>query len=118
MKALHILFIGDEDGDHDAIREYAESLGWFASSTSCDDGWDKVQVQSFDAILVDSACLPSIRALRTMPGPNHQTPVVVVRRMLADDDLAEWQAELADVMVQEPLLLSTFKDEILRLVAN
>ena len=120
----NILCVEDDPADQEALRGYADILGWpMTFAMNCAEGYERANSRRYDVILTDQnmpdcSGLDLIRKIRSSDGPSKNTPVLLNSWGLSDSVRAIAQALAVNVVLPKPVLLSTFKTEIRKLAAT
>lgn len=118
----NLLCVEDDPADREALRDYVDILGWNASfSTSGIQGHARAMQTRFDVIVTDQNMpgltgLGLVACLRHGKGPNARTPVLLNTQLLTPDVLERAQQLQIEAVVEKPLMLTSFKERIHRLL--
>lgn len=123
-KKLNILCIESDPADREAVRNYGDILDWSVTfARDCTEGFESASSRAFDLIVAKQdppECdgIELANEVRLSQGPKSTTPVVLNTSRICENTREKARAAAIDALVQSPMLLSTFKAQLLRVVAQ
>lgn len=123
-KSLNILCIDGDAAEREAIQEYVGILNWSITfALNCKDGYQHATAGKFDLIvtehkLPDCDGIELVRELRAECGPNSATPVLLSTGSLCERVVSVARDASIDATVLKPMLFTTFKGEVQKLVGR